>query len=92
MGYFHALKIAFLSSLQGNTCSKRASITILALKRHRLLSDALKWRQPPGPPQGDAAPWTPQVPPLTIYPGAAHATRVIVMVNITTVFELTGVV
>ena len=77
MGYFHALKLAFLSSLIRKYMLWDGSYHDLALNRCQLKGasppDPHQGALPPGPPPGGAAPWTPEVtsPPLTIYPGAA---------------------
>ena len=65
MGYFHALKLAFLSSLI------RKYMLWEGFYDHDFSTKKVSASAPWTPP-GGAAPWTPEVtsPPLTIYPGA----------------------
>ena len=82
MGYFHALKLAFLSSLIRKymlwACWE-GFYQDFSTKNVSASGGFAPWPHqgapPPGPPQGGDAPWTPEVtsPPLTIYPGAAPA-------------------
>ena len=75
MGYFHALKLAFLTSLIRKYMLWEGFYHDFSTKKRVSWSggEAHQGAPPPGPPPGGAAPWTPEVtsPPLTIYPGAA---------------------
>ena len=74
MGYFHALKLAFLSSLIRKYMLWEGFYHDFSTKK---VSAFAPWPpprgSPPGPPPGGAAPWTPELtsPPLKVYPGAA---------------------
>ena len=77
MGYFHALKLAFLSSLIRKYMLWEGFYHDFSTKKVSASGGFAPWPPPrgsaPGPLPGGAAPWTPEVtsPPLTIYPGAA---------------------
>ena len=77
MGYFHALKLAFLSSLLRKHMLWEGFYHDFSTKKVSASGGFApcphQRAPPPGPPPGGAAPWTPVVtsPPLTIYPGAA---------------------
>ena len=75
MGYFHALRLAFLSSLIRNYMLWEGFYHDFRTKKVSASGsppDPHQGDPPPGPPPGGAAPWTPVVtlPPLTTYPGA----------------------
>ena len=68
MGYFHALKLAFLSSLIRKYMLWEGFYHDFSAKKVSASGGFAPW-----PPPRGSAPWTPEVtsPPLTIYPGAA---------------------
>ena len=68
MGYFHALKLAFLSSLIRKYMLWEGFYHDFSTKKVSASGGFAPW-----PPPRGSAPWTPEVtlPPLTIYPGAA---------------------
>ena len=67
MGYFYALKLAFLSSLIRKYMLWEGFYHDFSTKKVSASGGFAPW-----PPPGGAAPWTPKItsPPLTIYPGA----------------------
>ena len=77
MGYFHALKLAFLTSLIRKNMLWEGFYHDFSTKKASASGGFAPWPPPRGSnlwtPPGGAAPWTPEVtsPPLTIYPGAA---------------------
>ena len=66
MGYFHALKLAFLSSLIRKYMPWEGFYHDFSTKKVSASGGFAPW-----PPPRGSAPWTPEVtsPPLTIYPG-----------------------
>ena len=68
MGYFHALRLAFLSSLIRKYMLWEGFYHDFSTKQVSASGGSAPW-----PPPRGSAPWTPEVtsPPRTIYPGAA---------------------
>ena len=79
MGYFHALKLAFLSSLIRKYMLWEGFYHDFSTKKVSASGGFALWppprAPPPGPPPGGAAPWTPEItsPPLTISVKPQHS-------------------
>ena len=93
MGYFHALKLAFLSSLIKKYMLWEGFYHDFSTKKVSASGGFAPWPPPrgsaPWTPARGAAPWTPEVtsPTLTIYPGAAPESPYIPRVRTWRVFK-----
>ena len=85
MGYFHALKLAFLTSLIRKYVLWKGFYHDFSTKKVSASGGFAPWPPPrgsaPWTPARGPAPWTPEVtsPPLTIYPAAAPVCDTIIV-------------